>query len=344
MKLVTLYVDDDICDEGFTEETLGAFLNVGYLLYKHHVTKKLNDVVDGNINRIIDLKCSEKLDELKKENLDLVRKHVLEAEYTATVINELKAERKSLQTKIEQLYKSVYEDSVQKLKDDLRQKEYEISMLKNTNIVKGQTGEKSIIAVLQQHFTDAFVENTGKTAHLCDVHMDLPEQRGRIVFESKYKACIEKRDIDKFVRDIEEMVERKENVLGAVFVSMCSRNIPHKGDMYYERIAGVPAMYVGFNSQEEFDSVFGQYVRMFTGMCEMSKTEDTGDDKDNKISGMLEDFKFLHTMFVKNKKRLDDIKAKFMKYTQDVEQDNKLILDKMEASIIQVKPKRKKAH
>jgi len=183
MKLATLYVDDDIIDEGFTEETLGAFLNVGYLLYKHHVTKKLNDVVDGNIDRIINLKCSEKLDELRKENLDLVRKHVLETEHSASVINELKAEKKALQTKIEELYKSVYEDSVQKLRDDLRQREYEINMLKNTNSVKGQTGEKSIIAVLQQHFTDAFVENTGKTAHLCDVHMDLPDHRGRVVFE-----------------------------------------------------------------------------------------------------------------------------------------------------------------
>jgi len=123
------------------------------------------------------------------------------------------------------------------------------------------------------------------------------------------------------------MVERKEGVLGAVFVSMCTRNIPHKGNMHIENIAGVPAMYIGFNSQDEFEGIFGQYVRMFVGMCEINKTDDSEScDKDNKITGMLEDFKFLHSMFIKNKKRLDDIKSKFIKYTQDVEQDNKLIL------------------
>lgn len=340
-QFISLRLDSEIMNEGFTQETLEEFIKLGYVLYKQNVTKRLSDIVNGNIDMIISQRCEGRIENLQRENVDLVRKHELDKEHYTHVLNELKEEKKEMQRKLDALYKSVYEDSVQKLRSELREKECEINLLKNTNTVKGQLGESSIISSLRSIFTDATIENTGKTAHMCDVHMELGGNRGKYVFESKFKACIEKRDLDKFARDIEEM---KHDIVGGIFVSLCTRNIPHKGEAHFEYIGGVPVLYIGFDRDDDFERLFPQYVKMFVEVCETYKEgESSKNDVEERMQVLMEDYKYLNGVITRNKKRLEDIKVKFMKYYQDVDDDNKAALQRMESIIGTSKktPKRK---
>lgn len=337
MPLVTLSLDEDIFEQKFNQETLEEFLRIGFILYQHHVSNKLSEIMEGNIEMIINQRCVDKLENLQKENSDLARKNELEHAHYQSVIKDLKDDKKELQGKLDGLYKSVYEDSVQKLKDEIKKKDSEISALKSTNMVKGTIGENNIMNVLRETFTDCMIENTGKTSHACDVHMTLPEDKGKIVFESKYKSCIEKRDIDKFIRDVEEM---SGVVDGAVFVSLCSLNIPHKGDMYFEVVAGVPVLYIGFDNEDDFKSMFAKHMRMFVDLCETHKgIKREGHDSEEKLTALLEDYKFIHNILSKNKKRLDDMRTKFLKFAAETEDDTKCMLEKMESFLGTAKKK-----
>lgn len=349
-RLITLPVDEEIAASGFSDETLASFVHIGFTLYKHHVTKKLNDLVEGNIDDIVQQRFQEQLHALKKENIDVVQKHDLAMKHqqlslahTTEVIQQLKDERRELQSKMDALYQTIYVDSVQKLKDDIKQKEMEISMLRNTNAVKGMVGEASIAEELRRTFADCEVGHTGKTAHACDLHMKLGGGPSTVVFESKYKSCIDKRDVDKFIRDVKQLRNTMpSDLLGAVFVSMVSANIPHKGSLSFEYIEGLPVMYVAYDDEATFKRDFGKHVKMFIPMCQYLKEHSVDDASDACMAqDILEDIKFLQGMMVKNKKRMDDLKGRFQKYTHDAEEDNRCMMDRLETALNRLPSKRK---
>lgn len=351
-KLVTIPLDDEIASAGLNEETLASLMQVGYILYKHHATKRLNDLVQGNIEDIIQQRFQDRLHALQKENVDLVQRHELAMkhqrialDHTTEVVQQLKDERRELQAKLDSLYQSIYVDSVQKLKDDIRQKEMEIDMLRNTNAVKGMVGETSIASELRKTFPDCEVGHTGKTAHACDVHMNLAGHGGTIVFESKYKLCIEKRDVDKFVRDVKELREGlADQMIGAVFVSMVCANIPHKGTLSFEYVEGVPVMYVAYEDEAAFSKEFRKHVKMFTTLCSYIKENTSMDETSDKtvLQDLLEDINFLQGLMNKNKKRLDDIKVKFNKYVHDTEDEGRTIMDRLELAMSKLPSKPRK--
>lgn len=356
--------DKEICDHGFTIETLKSFLHIGYELYKHRVLKQLDVLVDKNIDSIVNSRVKLKeqdiydrvqkeLEQLKKENLDLVsklednqiakqylieiEKQNLKIEHMDSLLSEAKKKNVILESQIQDLYNDIYKDSIQQLKDTIKQKETEINILKNTNIVKGNIGENHIAQVLRNIFTDCDVTKTGKVAHVCDVHMSFPSGK-KMVFESKYKGNITKLDVDKFYNDVENL---DDTVIGGVFVSFLSRNIPNKGSINFEITSQSkkPLMYLAYDNEDEFNMYFTHNILMFTKLCEAYNT-DTKTSLD--IQSTIQEVKFICDMVTKQKKRLDDIKTKFQKYTQDTEEDMKVMFDRMETLFTKVPVKETK--
>jgi hypothetical protein len=350
MRSITIHVSDEIAESGLTGEILSSFLDIGYLLYKHHVLQKVNDLVDGNIEAIVSQRYEEKMLNFQRENLELVKRHETEIQHKSVslahmteVVGELKEERRALKAKLDELYQSIYVDSVQKLKEDIKQRDLEISMLKGSNAVKGTMGEATIAEELRKTFPSCEVTNTGKVAQACDLHMTLEGDLGTIAIESKYKTCIEKRDIDKFTRDMTVLSENKK-IIGGVFVSIISPNIPHKGCMCIEYVDSTPVVYLAYTDQDAFRSEFGRHIRMFVSLCtflqEHSKSsEDTSHDA--LLHEVMEEVKFLQGFFNKNKKRADDIKTKFLKYISDAEDESKVVMERLEGLVKRL-PKKKR--
>lgn len=344
--------DREIIEHGFTNDTLRSFLYIGYELYKHRVLRQLDDLVESNIESIVesrvriresDISSSfmKTIEDLKKENLDLVRqiennelarqyeldleKQNLKIEHLDCLLRESKMLNTTLETKLDALYKDLYKDSIQQLKDTIKQRENEICILKNTNTVKGNMGENHIATTLQNIFTDCDITKTGKVAHVCDVHMTLPTSKS-IAFESKYKSIITKGDVDKFYNDVENLGE---SVIGGVFVSFLSKNIPNKGSINFEITTQnkKPLMYLAYEDEHEFNMYFTQNVVMFVKLCE-AYAKDTKTTLD--INNTINQIKFIGEMITKQKKRLDDIKQKFAKYVQESDEDIKTMLDRMQ--------------
>lgn len=379
-------INNDILQEDFDKDTLLSFLDIGYYMYKYQISKKLNKLVEKNIDAIIEVRVKESEIEYQKEIKDTYVKEVnklqienielskrVEEEYDkAKVQFMIDIEKKSLtiehlqkllkdandtllqyndkfDNKLEQMYNKVYQkminDSVQEsvriLKDEVAKKEAEISILKCSNMVKGNFGEEIIADCLRCTFTDAEVINTGKTAHVCDIHLQFPNKH-KLVLESKYKSCIQKTDIDKFYKDIEGM---DTNVIGGVFVSMVSKNIPNKGSINFEISTSTnkPLMYVGFDNEKDFNTFFPYYITMFVKLCEAYNKHTISDFE---VSMLLDEVSFYNDILNKNKRRLDDFKGKFQKYCIDVEDDTKKALSRIEAitnriNIPKSKPKKK---
>lgn len=354
--------DKDILEQGFTEDTLRSFLHIGYQLYKHQVLKQVNTLVDDNLEHVIQGRMRDKEREymervgvLQAENLDLVKKMVshrqegeeeaakkyileiekrnLTIEHLKEVLDGAKEANSALEDKIKGLYENIYTDSVQQLKDAIKQRDMEISILKGSNIVKGQIGENMIVSSLRNIFTDAEVQNMGKTAHVCDVHMSF-KNGTKIIFESKYKGNIEKKDVDKFYRDMEGF---DDGIIGGVFVSFLCKNIPNKGSINFEVTAEnkKPLMYVAYENEEEFNQYFPHHIVMFSKLCD-SYNESKSSDVN--ISDVIEEVRFISDIVNKNKRRLDDFRGKFQKYYTEVEEDNKVLMVKID-NIVKRVPK-----
>lgn len=356
--------DNEIINHGFTNETFKSFMYIGYELYKNRVLRQLDDLVERNIESIVEtrtkLKHSEivqvyvqEIEELKNENLELVKriennevvreytmeleKQNLKLQHLDTLLKESKSINQTLELKIETMYKDLYNDSIQQLKDTIKQKENEICILRNTNTVKGNIGENHIASTLQKIFTECDIVKTGKTAHICDVHMMFPSSK-KIVFESKYKTSISKIDVDKFYNDVENL---DDNVIGGVFVSFLSKNIPNKGSINFEITTQTkkPLMYLAYEDENEFNMYFTQNILMFVKLCE-AYSVDSKEAID--FNTTIQELKFICDMITKHKKRLDDIKQKFLRYIQESDDDIKIMLSRIDTIMSHIPQKQTK--
>jgi hypothetical protein len=184
-------------------------------------------------------------------------------------------------------------------------------------------------------YLDSEVKHMGKTAHVCDVHMVLPDGLC-IAFESKYKGFVEKKDVEKFVSDMKGLISEG-NVVGGVFVSFLSKNIPGKGCMNFELLDGKPIMYVAYSDETDFKLHFTCHVKLFERMCyavhesvgKMGGHLEDDDDMICKLERMMDAVKDLCGRVNRNKKRLDDFKKHVLKFYSDMDDENDQILESL---------------
>lgn len=122
----------------------------------------------------------------------------------------------------------------------------ECERLRGCNHVKGALGEAAVMTALQEAFPSwAFLDTSAKGAQ-SDFHMTSPCGAHIVAVEVKNKATVTSGDVDKSVRDVGELADRLGGrLVGYVFVSLRSRNIPRKGALAVERVSGVPVMWYG---------------------------------------------------------------------------------------------------
>ena len=354
--------DQEVLEHAFSERALKSFLHIGYQLYKHAVFDKLHGIVDENIESVVstrlaaqEIERNMQIDSLKTENLVLVKKieecsqevwkkcelDIEKKKLTITHLEGLLADahikNKALEQKVSEIYNEVFKDSVYQLKETIKQREMEISMLKNTNMVKGRVGEDILMKTLKNIFTDCEVTNMSKTSHVCDVHLVFPPGNKKMVFESKYKGSVDKKDVEKFQGDVQGMGT---DVIGGVFVSFLCKNIPNKGSINFEIMSNnrKALMYMAFENEEEFNMFFPHHIVMFCKLCESLRdhTVDTA-----VLDQTLDEIRFVCQNLNKNKKRLEELKSSFNKYYTEVDDDNKVLLERLDAIIKNTIPKKR---
>jgi hypothetical protein len=280
--------------------------------------KMVLDVATNNIQEKYQIEIS-----LLKEQTDNANKQI---EY----FRKLTEEKDIL---LRDAFKNETKEKIASLESLISQKDTELATLKTCNFVKGMTGESIIASFLREYYPRNIIHNTGKTAHEGDIQMIDTKDDTLIVIESKYKQAIDKNDVEKFCRDVSTVSQKEGSTqcIGGLFVSLLTRNIPGKGDAYFELIGNIPVMYVGFSNTDEFNIFFKKYVDMFNELCKFHQQQ--GRQKSN-IDDMLEEMNFFFNMLVKNKTRLEDFKAncvvKLNKFVSDIEGDNKLIISRLE--------------
>ena len=200
-------------------------------------------------------------------------------------------------------YKALYEDMKRRSEDDkgysriISDLEKEICILKNNNYVKGNIGESIIMEALRNIYSSHLIEDTSKQSHVGDIHITNLKDNSIIMIESKYKQTITNNDVEKFYSDIEHLHEINKNISCAIFVSILSKNIPGVGEFNIEFKNEIPIIFMGFQSESEFESWFPVYIKFANKLLLCKKTvESKTEDFFDVIKPILSQIKSLKTI------------------------------------------------
>jgi len=268
---------------------------------------------------------------LQEENLNLVKQLDEEISKYQSIISDKNTKIKELDNALKSMISEFCEGELKKLKHALLEKEAEIKTLKNTNAAKGMIGENLIMDTLRRVFTSHDIQNVGKIAHECDIHMH--DDHGNIIaFESKYKNNITKYDLDKFYSD---MLGFDQNVIAGVFISINTRNIPGKGHMRIEKLEKpttdqiVPILFVGFDHQAHFLEHFPEMIKMFMNI--VSLFQELCPEQEDTLTPQIDtDELFEHIQqtidrLMSNMGKMADFKQHTQRFIADMEEQNKSI-------------------
>lgn len=260
------------------------------------------------------------------------QEHVSESQL-AEQINYLKMMLQEKDERLREAYTSEKKDRIQVLELLIQQKEAEIHTLKTCNYVKGTLGEQTIMNALREYYPRHDIAYTGKTACEGDIHMTDTQDNTLVLIESKYKQTISRNDIDKFCRDVSAVSEKQTSTMcvGGVFISLLTKNIPGKGDVYMDIIGGIPVLYIGFSNVEDFVAVFKKYMDMFLTLTKFHKSQGV---KESTLDELFNEINFYFNLMQKNKTRVEEFRkntlAKLTKFIGDIENDTKILEHRME--------------
>lgn len=181
--------------------------------------------------------------EMKKINTNLQDKILNSTSATNDLVTQLKNASDERERKMQELC-----NEKQKTIDKLTNEMLTItaSITKRTSAATiGIVGEEMIEQWVSELFNSAEIVNlTGQTSR-GDLHVKIGSKT--FLLEIKNKTVIHKGDIDKFINDVNN---NKTNIHGALFVTLNTPAIPHKGDLSLEYIADIPVIYCYINDKQ----------------------------------------------------------------------------------------------
>lgn len=160
--------------------------------------------------------------------------------------DEQRSELELLRAEARKFHDTTSKLCVSQLQTRIAQLQAQLQAQTQSNSAKATYGEALVEKAVKESLPRFLVTNNSAETASCDVHATHP--RGDLlVFESKNKSVIQKSDVDKFIRDIDALRRSKPLLAAAMFVSLNSGNIPHKGSFAIEVQYGIPVMWVGLD-------------------------------------------------------------------------------------------------
>jgi hypothetical protein len=153
-------------------------------------------------------------------------------------------------------YNEYIKNELNNIKDhEIQTLKSQLTVFQNTNIYKGEQGEKTINNILLNNFIGYEIKDTSSQTNFADIHL-IDRNGFLIAIESKNKAVISTQDVSKSQKDIINLKAKfQDKFIGYVFISLRSPNIPKKGDIYYELIENIPTIWYGTNNSQIEDIV-----------------------------------------------------------------------------------------
>lgn len=112
----------------------------------------------------------------------------------------------------------------------------------------GKNSETEIYERLVNDFPNLFINIISKISHMCDIHVEDPENKIIYLIELKNKISINKEDIDKFELDLKNYKSNLNKI--GIFISLNSSAIPgkiRKGDLFC--IEGDKIYMIGYDNK-----------------------------------------------------------------------------------------------
>ena len=205
--------------------------------YEEQQTHVINQVLEAER-----LRHAGEIDALKLSNNELMTKlHTLHDELEVKYNNRCEEVRMNNEIRLSNLTKQM-----QEMRDDY---EHKLARRHNSTL-KGKDGEEYVLGRLNMLFPSADIEDTHSVPHRGD--FILRENDITMMIETKnYSRNVQKAEIDKFYRDIENPANS--DIQCAIFVSLytgiCSRD-----DFDFEMHNGIPVLFI-HKLCENFDSI-----------------------------------------------------------------------------------------
>jgi len=239
------------------------------------------------------------------------------------VLNEENAKQQEKhESKINEL-RELYEKKIELLREqqdqmriDYEQRVNAITVRSQNSSMKGQDGEEELYYNLNRLFPTAHIEDTHATPGKCDFIVRM-EQLNMMVENKNYTRNVQKQEIDKFYRDIDDPANSDINC--GMFVSMKS-GICSRQDFQIEVRNGKPIIFLHKISENM------NHLRIAASFFTMLLSQKNIDFSSSQLMASLNDItKAIKTSYKKQKSRLD-------KYYQDQTKAN----DDQEAQIAQL--------
>lgn len=172
-------------------------------------------------------------------------------------------------------------NTIDKLKSEFDRRESELltelNIFKNTNQYKGAIGEKTIQDILKKEFTNYEIKDTSGSTSMSDIHL-INKDGNIIAIECKNKSTITLQDVEKSMIDIKTLKDKfQDKFLGYLFISIRSKCIPKKGDLYYEIIDSKPVIWYGVDEINDTELI--HLIKIINAHKQGPK--DTSSDLDN---------------------------------------------------------------
>jgi hypothetical protein len=180
----------------------------------------------------------------------------------------LREQQAALQQAVVDKNRSERSDEVSRLMGDLEKLRAENDRLRNSNHVKGVYGETLVRSLLQEHLPSWTYVDTSGVGHHSDFHMVCPHTGRVLAVEVKNKGQVTNGDVDKSMRDARELKDRLgSRLVGYMFVSIRTRNIPKRGSLNLDIIDGIPILWYGASDEDELRASGAELAKLSKLVC-----------------------------------------------------------------------------
>ncbi len=183
-----------------------------------------------------------------EERIRAVRQEAEEARARVADSAEMRGTLALLTERVGALASAATTAEVRRLDGELAQARAELDRMRASNRAKGVAGEAAVMDALRGSaaFASWVFADTSTKGGQSDFHMTSPCGTRVVAVEVKNKAVVTLGDVEKSARDIVELSERMgPRLVGYVFASVRTRNVPRKGALRMDRVAGVPVLWFG---------------------------------------------------------------------------------------------------
>lgn len=239
-------------------------------------------------------------------------------------------------TRLQEVVNRLQSDEVNRLQVSLREREQEITLLRHSNATKGTQGEQLVGCMLREAFPDYEIVDTSSRPHAADIEIIDPHRgNARVIIECKSKRCVDRKDLNRFMSDIRTQQTEAGSVIGAVFVSTQSSNIPGKGPVSVEIAADINlcVLFLGYETEDDCRMHMVSQVRLFMCLCHIVRDTqrrigNCGEDgvQEERLRVCMEDIRYCYESLHRQKSQL-------RQFVASMSEEHRRMLDRLQVRL-----------